>query len=177
MKQIYKVFALIVFVVLSACSSPTPIATATPAATKTLRPPTATPNTTFKITFAQRFTPTKCPDGSPAGAFCLNVSGTAIDPVLGEISMTRVAVLEFLGKKDENQCVPASTNGKLLIGGDEVAFTASGVFCSKTSVATYNYTITGGTGQYAKASGSGVIDVPAPANTNVVEVWSGTLVK
>ncbi len=179
MKNLYKIFALIVLVSLSACNSASATPTTTPVPTKIIPTPTPTEAPmVLALKFAQKFTPTKCPDGSPTGAFCLNVSGTANDPVLGEVTMARVAVLNFAGEKDKNQCVPASTDGTLTIGSDTITYTAPGVFCPKTSIATYAYQVTGGTGAYANATGAGTIDVPpASSSSTGVENWSGTLTK
>ncbi len=191
MKPIYQVFVVILLLGMSACAAPAVAPTVTPEApapveaapTFTFVPaPTfvaeSTPVTLLEIKFDQKFEEAKCPSGSAAGALCFNVSGTASDPVWGEMTLSRVAVLDVAGKKDENQCVSAFTHGKLVVAGDSAIYNAMGKYCPETSTASYIYIFTNGTGAYAKSSGSGTITVPAPSGSGTgTEVWSGTLLK
>ena len=192
MKRLYQIFAAIVLLAISSgCTSASVVPIVIPEATADI--PTSAPMPTFiptptsasvstaevlEFNFDQKFEDTKCPSGSAVDAVCLNVSGTASDSVLGEIKMTRVAILDVAGKKDDNQCVSAFTHGKLTIGGDLATFNALGIFCPGPSTATYTYILTGGTGVNANASGSGVIKVPVPTGSGSgTELWSGTLLK
>ena len=132
----------------------------------------------FIVNFDQKFSQTSCPDKSPKGAFCINVTGTATGSDLGSVALSRVAVLDTQAKPDSNGCVPASTQGKLTIQGDDVNFTATGLYCNNVTIAAYIYVITGGTGKYSHATGSGIISVPPPISMNQgigTEPWSGTL--
>jgi hypothetical protein len=137
--------------------------------------PAASP---FSVQFDQKFSQTACPDGSPQGAYCINVTGTADSPDLGKVALSRIAVLDSQAKPDSNGCVPASTKGKLTIKGDDVNFSATGLYCNNVTIAAYIYIVSGGTGKYSNAIGSGIISVPPPVSMAQgigTEPWSGTL--
>lgn len=192
MKRIYQIFFVFLLLGVSGCASPNVAPTATLEATAIVdaSAPTATfvpPPTmvavtetadVLALTFDQKFEATECPAGSADGSVCWNISGTAKDAVLGEVTMSRTAVFNMAGKKDDNQCVSAFTHGKLMIGAERVTYNALGIYCPATSTSTYTYIITGGTGIYTHAQGSGTINVPAPSSSSSgTETWSGTVLK
>lgn len=189
MKRIHQIFVVIVLLGMSACAAPGVAPTLTPEATAVFGmgpTPTFVPAPTMgavtetsnviAFNFDQKSEETQCPAGSADGSLCFNISGTAKDAVLGEVTMSRTAVLNMAGKKDDNACVSAFTHGKLMIGGERITYNALGIFCPATSTSTYTYIVTTGTGIYAYAQGNGTINVPSPSsNGSGTETWTGTL--
>lgn len=146
-------------------------ATATPAVT-----PTSTPvSHTLSVAFSVTITVVACSGAQPAGTLCVHVTGSGTSSALGKLSVERTAVLSPPG---DDSCGPSTTTGKLTTAsGDSATFRATGQFCRATSTATYTFTITGGTGRYHSATGSGSVQVPRLLDSNPPrETWNGTLV-
>jgi hypothetical protein len=122
-----------------------------------------------------------CPAEAPAGALCLHdrVSGR-IDHV-GEVTGEFDVVIDA-AKAGADGCAPISKRGSFVRPeeGDRLDIRGDGTFCFATAVATYAYTITGGSGKFDDASGTGTWLVPAPTVFDGVsgvgdEVLDGTL--
>ncbi|HLW03635.1 MAG TPA: hypothetical protein VKT82_33620 [Ktedonobacterales bacterium] len=167
--------ALLIF--LAGCgNSPTsttaPTATMPPSPTPSFMP---TPNTApFQVTFRDTLAPVACPAGQPAGTLCLAFKGQGQAPSLGTTSLARTAIVSATPGSDG--CQPISSTGTLTAAdGGKVNFTAAGEYCASNDTATYTYTITGGTGKYQGASGTGTIRFPPSSGNTGVETWSGTL--
>lgn len=113
--------------------------------------------------------------GEPAGSICFSGAGNGEMQPLGKVTFTRTAVYQPGGP---DSCGPAKTQGVLTTAsGDTISFSATGTFCRATQTATYTYKITGGTGAYKGATGTGTIQVPRPqSNTSETQSWSGTFV-
>jgi hypothetical protein len=127
---------------------------------------------TFQVTFQTEQFNIDCPPEDPTVNVCLGFSGSGNATVLGETTISRVAYGNFTGATD---CIPFVSNGTLKIAGGTLKFQAGGQFCQTPNVASYVFLITGGTGKFEHASGSGTITVPFTA-TQEPEIWSGTLV-
>lgn len=136
---------------------------------------TATPNNwAFSATVSEKFSAEYCAANQPAGSICLSGSGSGQGSPLGQFTFTRTAVM-LPGGSDS--CGPATMQGSLVTAtGDTVSFKATGTFCRANQTAKYTYTITGGTGQFAGATGTGAVTIPTPAtSTTDTQTWSGTL--
>ncbi len=172
---------------LGACSSvgtsvSTPQSTTPPTATATAvaQGPTSTalPPGIVQLqgTISEDYITVNCPSGKPSGTICVAARGTGQLSSLGDVSLTRNAILNPGGS---DSCGPSTMDGMLIVGGgDTISFTATGTFCRGTGSARYTYTITRGTGIYLGASGKGNITVPRPSSSSTdVLTWDGTLVK
>jgi hypothetical protein len=126
--------------------------------------------------FNDSYTPHDCPIGEAPGSFCADVAGTGTAPAnYGTLKLARTANLATpLGT---GPCAPTSTYGTLTVGTrSDVTFEAVGNHCGSSGIASYSYQITGGSGTFATATGSGTIDVSVVASDSGTERWSGTLV-
>jgi hypothetical protein len=146
-----------------------PTATTTPAATST------PVSHTLSVVLSVRIDVVDCPSAQPVGTICINVSGSGTSSALGAISVSRSAVLSPPG---DDSCGPSTSTGKLTTAsGDTATFKATGQFCRSTSTARYTYTITGGTGSYKHATGTGNIEVPRLTDSpSPRETWGGSLI-
>ena len=139
-------------------------------------PPTATPNPdVLQVNFSDQYSAAICGGTAPAGTTCVSTNGSGQDAALGDMSLSRTSVYAPLGA---DSCTSATTQGTLTVTatGDTVTFTGKGTFCAATQIANFTYTITGGTGSYQHATGSGSINVPLPSSsTTGTEIWSGSL--
>jgi hypothetical protein len=104
-----------------------------------------------------------CPADAPAGAACLHdeLSGAlkGVGPVTGAFDVAIDAA-----QADEHGIAPIAKRGSFVArNGDRLDVRATGSFDFAASVATYTYTVTGGTGRFREATGSGSWLVPAPA--------------
>ena len=128
----------------------------------------------LQAAFADRYTAAPCSGGQPTGTICVTTNGTGQAAGLGSVSLSRTSI-DAPGGADS--CGPATTKGTLTLAtGDTITFTGTGTFCRAGQVASFNYKITGGTGRYLHATGSGAIQVPMPTSSSTgTESWSGTL--
>jgi hypothetical protein len=121
-----------------------------------------------------------CPPGVAADA-CAPRTGTGLVPGLGGVTGTYAWSFRIgpptcpagVGK-------PLATNGRLVVAGKgEISFAlADGSRCIDIEPLRnepQSYTITGGTGPYARASGSGTVERSVSAGAGT-ETWAGTLV-
>jgi hypothetical protein len=112
-----------------------------------------------------------CPADAPAGALCLHddVAGQMIH--LGRTTGSFEVVFDTAAFGADG-CGPIRKQGSLVAAnGERIDVSAEGTFCFGTLVALYEFRITGGTGRFANASGSGSWLVPAPTTFDGV---SGT---
>ncbi len=119
--------------------------------------PTVTPAPAgFQADFTEQYTAVACSGNQPTGSVCVTTHGSGQvnngGSSLGNASLSRTSVYAPGGT---DSCGSATTNGTLTLAtGDTITFRATGTFCRATQVATFTYTITGGTGRYLNASGS-----------------------
>ena len=107
-----------------------------------------------------------CPAGSPTGALCLHDSVRGSLSPLGPITGEFDVVIDAAASGPDG-CSPADKQGSLVVAsGARVDVVASGRYCFATSAADYRFTITGGSGQFAEATGKGAWAVPAPREFN-----------
>lgn len=123
-----------------------------------------------------------CPVGTPPEAVCLHDEVTGTLTHLGRTTGTFEVVFRE-NPFGADPCVPIRKQGSFTAAnGDRVDIEAEGTFCSATVTATYNFRVTGGTGRFADATGSGSWLVPAPASFDGVagvgeEFLDGVLLK
>ncbi|GEM_PF-3844972 len=148
---------------------------ATPAPTAT--PPFGNRNIQLFVEFDQKFATLHCPDGSPAGAFCLTVTGTTTSPTFGDLSLERTLVADISGEHDEFGGAAITSNGTLTDSdGDTLEFALRGALYLREGAADYRYIITGGTGKFDGAQGHGVVTIPPPTSNSIgTEIWLGSL--
>jgi hypothetical protein len=124
----------------------------------------------------------ECPADAPAGALCLHDDVTGQLTHLGRTTGSFEVVFDVAAFGPDG-CGPISKKGAFVTAeGERVDVSAEGSFCFSTVVALYEYRITGGTGRFANASGSGSWLVPAPTTFDGVsgtgdEFLLGTLAK
>jgi hypothetical protein len=123
-----------------------------------------------------------CSDDAPPRAQCLH------DDVAGKLGHLGTSIGSFdvvldIARFGKGGCGPISRKGSFIVAsGDRLDVEASGTFCAKTFVASYEYRITGGSGQFVGASGIGQWVVPAPASFDGIgsgignETLTGSLV-
>jgi hypothetical protein len=149
--------------------------------TATLAGGTATPTASptpfsgaFQAVFADHYTATACSSGQSTGTICASTTGTGQAAGLGTTSLSRTSIYAPGGA---DSCDSATTKGTLTLAtGDTITFTGTGTFCPALQVASFTYKITGGTGSYLHAMGSGTIQVPRPTTSSTgTESWAGTL--
>jgi hypothetical protein len=149
--------------------------------TATLAGGTATPTTSptpfsgaFQVVFTDSYTATACSGGQPTGTICVSTSGSGQAAGLGTTSLSRTSIYAPGGA---DSCDSASTKGTLTLAtGDTVAFSGTGTFCPAFQSANFTYKVTGGTGSYLHATGSGTIQAPRPTSSSTgTETWTGTL--
>lgn len=108
------------------------------------------------------FTFGACPASAPAGATCLH------DHVSGQISYLGRSTGEFDVVIDTaaggvDGCAPITKHGFFIAAsGDRLDVSAQGRYCFATLAATYTYSITGGSGLFNGATGTGTWLVPRP---------------
>ena len=128
----------------------------------------------------------QCPAGSPTTFECFARTGDAIVPGLGAVHEAHNYVKEIAPAG----CVPppgadavrliASTAVLTIAGKGSIDLSTSGTGCLSqmgSLVATETFTITGGSGAYAGASGSGTVEIHSSAATGGgTDIWTGTLI-
>jgi hypothetical protein len=132
------------------------------------------------------YPPAPCPAGTPRLFECFARTGDAIVPGLGAVEESYAYVLEnapagcTAPPGAESVRLPPATARLTVPGKGEIAVSTSGTGClsrSGTLTASEPFTITGGSGVYAGASGGGTVTTVSfgpPAFTGV-DTWTGTL--
>jgi hypothetical protein len=132
----------------------------------------------FQADFTEQYALITCDARQPKGTLCLSTSGTGTGTNGGRnLGSVRLQRSSIYATGDASTCSPATTQGTLtLANGDIITFMGTGTFCRAFQAATFTYTITGGTGHYQHASGTGTINVPPPTSASAgAESWGGTL--
>ncbi len=120
---------------------------------------------------------TDCPAGvDPSISSCVPQTAQTVIPGLGAVSLSGLAVITEtpLG----SDCWLWRLSGALAVARKgEIDYTAAGAGCQKQTTATLAYTLAGGTGTYAGASGSGTLAIPVFNESTLtgVETWTGAL--
>lgn len=172
----YTTIAMALFLMLAiglptACGGPS--STTVPAAPRTSSP------TSLGSATQEQDAPAPCQPKATATFACLTFTGSGVATSIGKLALMRDAIV--FAALNSNNCHPVSSTGHLAAADhDLIYFTAPGVYCPASDTASYTYTITGGTGIYKGAKGTGRITVQAAtASTNGVEtrteMWSGTM--
>lgn len=131
------------------------------------------------INFAQTFAFKSCPSTAPAGDICIYVTGVSDQPQTRHLQFTRIAMVNPAVYDDAHPtCQRIETSGTLTLSRGTLSIHAPGNVCFVDGVASYDVIITGGTGAYAGALGSGKIVVPPPETDSTGrELWHLELVK
>jgi hypothetical protein len=121
------------------------------------------------VTFAAAFGPYKCDASVAGGSLCTVGDGSASTSSFGALTMHRTVVYVI----SKSACTTASTVGTLTAAnGDVLNFQADkSEACAKSGVDSFPFTVTGGTGIFKGATGSGTI-----TNTHITsDHWKGTI--
>lgn len=106
----------------------------------------------FHATVSETFT------AAPCGQFarCITATGNGQAEHLGAISESASIVVDTNPADLQHGCAPETRTTTLTAAnGDTITMSGTGLSCAATSDAHDNYTITGGTGRFQGASGSG----------------------
>jgi hypothetical protein len=120
-----------------------------------------------------------CPADAPAGALCLSDEVSGVMSHLGASTGSFEVVFDLARFVDG--CGPISKRGSFVAAdGDRLDIVARGTFCFTTLVASYTYTVTGGSARFTGATGTGTWLVPPPATFDGVagqgdELLDGTI--
>lgn len=141
------------------------------------RPASAARLIPFQATVTESgFTPTLC---APVPSLCITLTGTGEATQMGEIEESAF-VKNNLASNPAPGC-HTETRGTTLTAanGDQITMHATGINCSTgptTVTAVDSYVVTGGTGRFSGASGSGTNTASINlANSTAVVTYSGTL--
>lgn len=131
------------------------------------------------INFAQTFVFKNCPSTAPVGDICIYVTGIADQLRARPLEFTRVSMVNPSLYDDAHPaCQPIETSGTLTLPRGTLSIHAPGNVCLADGVASYDVIITGGTGAYMGALGSGKIVVPPPETDSTGrELWHLELIK
>jgi hypothetical protein len=130
----------------------------------------------FRATFSDQFVVIACP--------VLCVTATGIGPAihLGRASEVAHGTLDPATFDPTTGCAPDTSTATLTAAnGDQVTLSTTGVFCQTSTTAFHEsgtYQITGGTGRFSSASGSGTytsIGTFSGASGTVIKAYDGTL--
>jgi hypothetical protein len=127
-----------------------------------------------------------CPAGSPTNVECFARTGDAVVPGLGAVHESHDYVKEITPAgcvpppgADAVRLIP-STAVLTIAGKGSVDLSTGGTGCLSqmgSLVATETFTITGGSGVYAGASGSGTVEIHSSGATGGgTDIWTGTLI-
>jgi hypothetical protein len=134
-----------------------------------------------------RYPETPCPAGTPSPFQCFARTGKAIVPGLGAVEESYAYLLEnapagCTAAPGADSVRLAPTTARLAVPGKgEIDVSTSGTGCLNrfgTLTAGEPFTITGGSGVYAGASGGGTVTTASygPPSFNGQDTWTGTLV-
>ena len=132
-------------------------------------------------TFTTHFDYVECPVGTPATTECFRfVSfGTGVVPGLGKVTTAFTLIYDDYG----SACAHVHAQIPILVAGKgEIDLATRSIGCINPNtpglVPSSEVTVSGGSGRYAGASGSGVLDNQGIANRSVgqrTDTWTGTL--
>jgi hypothetical protein len=131
------------------------------------------------VNFAQTFVFKSCPSTAPAADLCIYVTGVSDQPQTRHLQFTRIAMVNPSVYDDAHPaCQRIETSGTLTLPKGTLSIHAPGNVCLADGVASYDVIVTGGTGAYAGALGSGKIVVPPPETDSTGrELWHLELIK
>ena len=133
----------------------------------------------ININFAQTFVFGSCPASAPAEDICINVTGVSDQPQTPDLRFSRIAMVNPSAFDNTHPtCLPIETSGTLTLPRGTLSIHAPGNVCFADGIASYDVIVTGGTGVYAGALGSGKIVVPPPeSNSTGRELWHLELIR
>ncbi|HEU5424715.1 MAG TPA: hypothetical protein VFU72_14315 [Nitrolancea sp.] len=130
----------------------------------------------FQATVYEHYTVSVCaPDTR-----CITATGSGEATQLGQVTQTSTVRVDLNPAHAVNGCVPETRETVLVASnGDELTMSAGGWGCPASSSAQDQYTVTGGTGRFQGATGSGMdvnVHTLSSASGGVaVTTYSGTL--
>lgn len=131
----------------------------------------------FRGAMHEHFALGACPAGTPATFACASVTGTGQLSHLGKVTESVQATINLALMSPTTHCAPDQSKATFTTArGDTVFMTTNGLTCQKgggKGVDSGRYEITGGTGKYKDASGSGTYETDA---TYAADMHSGTSV-
>jgi hypothetical protein len=121
------------------------------------------------VTLTSDFGAYNCDLTGTAALLCQVGDGTAGTSPFGALSMHRTVA----GQGGTGDCTTATTTGTLTAANGDVLNVQAdkGQSCKKSGVDSYSFTVTGGTGIFKNATGSGTITHPHGASDR----WSGSI--
>jgi hypothetical protein len=132
----------------------------------------------------EQFAMAACPSGTLAALACVTVTGTGELGHLGRTSETVQATINLAALSPATYCAPDQAKATFTAAnGDRLYMTTNGLSCQTgpgTGIDTGRYEITGGTGRFAAASGSGAYTTHATYAANMqsgssITTYSGTI--
>jgi hypothetical protein len=110
-------------------------------------------------------------DCPPGAIECFVQTANAAVPGLGHTTLNSTLLVE----QGPGSCPPGELSGTLAAGGDTVSFSGTTDCVPAQGTATFQYSITSGSGHLAGASGSGHLDYSFASDTTARYSWNGTL--
>lgn len=132
---------------------------------------------TLQASLPMQSAPGRCPPGNDAAVLCARRTGSAAVPGLGEVSHAYDYIVEECGTNFHI----GGTTVRLTVAGKgtiDVLLAPSDQCYPSALVAVQRFTVTGGSGVYAGASGGGIVDHKAgytATGSAGTDTWSGTL--
>jgi hypothetical protein len=132
----------------------------------------------------EQFAMSACPSGTPATIACVTVTGRGELSHLGKTAETVAATINLAGISPATHCAPDQAKATFTAAnGDRLFVTTNGSSCPTgpgTGVDAGRYEITGGTGRFAGASGSGTYTTDAAYAADMqsgtsITTYTGTL--
>jgi hypothetical protein len=132
----------------------------------------------------EQFAMSACPAGTLATVACVTVTGTGELSHLGKTTEAVAATINLAAFSPATNCVPDQARAVFTAAsGDRLFLTTNGSSCQTgpgTGVDTGRYVITGGTGRFTGASGSGAYTTNATYAANMqsgtsITTYSGTI--
>lgn len=128
-------------------------------------PSIASADAPFKSTFDEQFAAAPCPAGTAPGMLCATVAGQGKDSRMGRSSEAASAVVNVAVASPATGCAPVVASDTITAAnGDTLLLRTTGTFCqgaNGTATDSGTYTVIGGSGRFAHASGEGTYNTRA----------------
>jgi hypothetical protein len=130
----------------------------------------------FQVNFLQHYKLIDCPTEPNPTTLCYTLHDDTSTSSIGKISFEGTDILYV--RPQGSNCGSAERQGALkLDDADTITIHATGTYCIPGYPVQFTYFVSGGTGKYLHASGTGIIAVGPASNSppTASEFWSGSI--